>query len=61
MLKGIEDARSRGKKPEELQVLIKELVAKHLVVQGDRVASSWRDQVHASRSPTVFEPCSPDV
>jgi len=96
VLKGIEDARLRGKKPEELQVcclfavqillqhlllahsvplcmralqgarlaaqaahaanhamnfaamaqaLIKELVATHLTVQGDRDASSWRDQV----------------
>ena len=34
--------------PLYLQVLIKELVAKHLVVLGDREASAWRDQVSYS-------------
>mmetsp|Transcript_14981 Transcript_14981/g.45214 ORF Transcript_14981/g.45214 Transcript_14981/m.45214 type:complete len:523 (-) Transcript_14981:151-1719(-) len=44
VLKGIEDAKSRGKKPEELHTIILDLVAKHL--KGPTLADDrWLDQV----------------
>lgn len=44
VLKGIEDAKSRGKKPDELHAIILELVKKHLKA-ASTVEERWLDQV----------------
>ncbi|KAK9818167.1 hypothetical protein WJX72_008093 [[Myrmecia] bisecta] len=46
VLKGIEDAKSRGKKGDQLQGAVKDLTDKHLAAAtGKRKADTWKDQV----------------